>query len=268
LYVNIFQSEVQQHHGMKNPADILRWTIQNNNHSHLLNLTQLPISGVVKEDFQRAMCEAVQRVIYPPTSGVRIQMSLNRTAIPPILNGNLCFLRVQITKENIPPHFIPTIIKSNPALRRLIVVQHITQYGSHYLGNCTKSEIPLLPGQYQARPGGTYFTIPGFELLYDLRRSRYDPKVITQRWRSYRSGRDGGRKAVEELPKLNVFGIQDWNPPVWPTELLERLKIWEDEVRGWMELDPALSGVGVVLNTNREKFGTVEKYWCTCVSDI
>jgi hypothetical protein len=66
-----------------------------------------------------------------------------------------------------------------------------------------------------------------------------------------------------ELPKLNDFSGAS-SIEEWPQGLLDRLKLWEDEIKSWFQMCPRLAMIAVVLNTDQAKFGKVEKYWCSC----
>ena len=52
----------------------------------------------------------------------------------------------------------------------------------------------------------------------------------------------------------------------WDETLLARLDAWEREVKGWFDLCPGLQTIGVILNTDRDKFGNLEEYYCACDS--
>lgn len=212
------------------------------------------------------MIEAIEQVDCLNDNGLHVEIDLHHHPLPDFLiQRKLKWARLQNNRENVPIDHIPSIIRSNPQLRSLIIPLHVQHHGSTYDGNCTRSDVPILPGQNETRNdghrGSQRFTIPGIELKYELRRVR---GVITQKWKSYPSVRRGPPPVSELLPDLNVFGLT--NPPEmeWTPELLKRLHAWEDEIKGWFGLNERLGAIAIIINTDQEKFGRVEKYWCTC----
>jgi hypothetical protein len=252
MYAEIFR---QEHKNSTHPADMIRWTIQANRHGHLIKLTDLPY-----REMKEAMYEAIRQVDCSDGDGLGIEIDLHRTPIPDIVLTNLRYIRIQVNRANLPADYIPTIIQSNPLLVSVIIVQHVFHHGSSYDGNCTHAKVPLLPGQNHFRIDGRrqLFTIPGNELLYRVSRKG---DSLKQQWKSYPCVRDGPPPVAEHLP--DVFARTNGTETVWSESLLERLHAWENEVKGWME-SSRLKSIGFILNTDKDKFGRVEKYWCTC----
>lgn len=232
------------------PEEMLRWVIQTNR-KHLLKLTDIPRNSPMLQ----AMYRAIPMVDCSDGWGFRIQSDFRNTEIPSILLQNLRYLRMQVNRENVDPSKIPTILRANTRLRAIIVAMHISNYSSNYQGNCTYNKIPLLPGH------SPRFTTPPFELVYRVKRNEGG---LTQQWKAYSRGRRGPPPTATELPKLNVFNLQNWKEPIWSDELKTRLSKWEDEVKSWFELCPSVNMVAMILNTDVDKFGRLERYWCTC----
>lgn len=235
--------------------EMLRWVIQNNRRYHLLKLTELS-----PPDMKRAMFEAIRHLNCSDGTGIGMEIDLIYGELPDILKRNLRYLRLQVNALNINANQIPTILQSNPRLASLVVAQHVIHHGGSYDGNCTFNRIPLLPKQDVARHSGQRSTLPGFELKYILRRDS-DTGKISQQWRWYPRVRRGQRLVATELTQLNVFDISEAD---WTDQLRDRLYKWENEVKGWFDMSPRLMSIVKVLNTDRNKFGRLEKYWCTC----
>ena len=282
LYTKIFLHESS--HG-RMPYEMLSRVFQDNR-GHLINLRDIPPfpcpadshDGSGDEPFsvdrlKESLYQAVEAVDYSDGDGLRVEMDLTSERQLPniLLSKKLVYARLLVTRHNIPPQFIPEIIRSNPKLTSLVLAKHVQHRGSTYDGNCTFNKVPLLPQQDQCRTSVNgqdnqgvqqRYTIPAFELLFRLR--RHDDGSITQQWKAYTPLRRGRPAPLAtELPKLNVFGTPN-GVEEWPERLLTRLKAWEDEIKSWFELCPKLTNIAVVLNTDSQKFGKVEKYWCSC----
>lgn len=285
LYVRIYVHEST--HG-RMPHKMLTRVFQDNR-GHLINLRDIPPTTFVTvsnhgsrptdqsvsgDQMKEAIYRAVEEVDYSDGDGLRVEMDLTSEKHLPeiLLSKKLFYARLLVTRNNVPPEYIPQIIKANPSLKSLVVANHVQHRGSTYDGNCTYAKVPLLPGQDQCRSSGNgqdkqgvqqRYTIPGFELLFRLR--RHEDTSITQQWKAYTPLR---RKApaplATELPKLNVFNLQNWVEEEWSEPLITRLNKWEEEIKSWFQLSPRLAMIAVVLNTDHEKFGKVEKYWCSC----
>lgn len=259
MYEEIF---VHEYKNGFSPEKLLRWVIQHNR-GHLLKLTEIP------SDMKEAMYEAIRNLDCSDGEGLRLEVDLTPDEIPKILKQNLRYLRQQVNRQKINPAYIPEILECNPNLRSVIVAVHVVHHGASYDGDCTYNKVPLIPGQDEARKSGgaQRFTIPAFELKYRLVRD-LDTGEIMQTWRSYPRGRRGGpAPTAEQLPKLNVFGRMNWVEQEWSPGLLDRLSRWENEIKGWFDCCPHLKDIGIILNTDSQKFGRVEKYWCTCTEN-
>lgn len=252
LYFEVFCQELNTGYP---PHEMLRWIIQNNR-GHLLKLTDLPSPAM-----RQAMYDAIRQVDCSDGDGLRIEIDLTYGELPDILRRNLRYLRLQVNRQNVSPNHIPEIIRSNPRMTSIIVAKHVVHHGGSYDGNCTHTKVPLIPRQNVARHSGQRSTVPGFELKYRLRR---DENGISQIWRSYPSARRGPPPLKSDLTKLNVFGVSNFVEQEWSEPLLKRLHAWENEIKGWFDLSSKLMSIGIVLNTDQNKFGRVEKYWCTC----
>ena len=249
---------------------LLTWTIQNNRH-HLIILNANNVQPQLKE----AMLSALEDVSFRDGSHLRLQIELVKyMTLPPILlSGNLKYLRILVNRANIDPIYIPAILEANPHLKHLVVVLHVFHCGSSYDGNCTNNKIPLIPGQ----TGG--HTVPAFDMKYNVR--RLDPTspisgseqdtpsmpTLSQKWASYPYSRIE-RKRIENkaltLPELNIFDQPRWQPDNWSPDLLQRVHDFEAEIKGYFTVHPKLSNVSIILNTDPDKFGQVEQYWCCC----
>jgi len=284
LYVKIHVHE--SYHG-RMPHEMLSKVFQDNR-GHLINLRDIPpttfvtvsnhgsspsVESVSGDRLKESLYQAVDAVDYSDGDGLRVEMDLTSERHLPniLLSQKLVYARLLVTRHNVPPRYIPDILRANPKLTSLVVAQHVQHCGSTYDGNCTYNKVPLLPRQDQSRTSingqdkhgvQQRYTVPGFELLFRLR--RHDDGGITKQWKAYTPLRRGPAPVASELPKLNVFGPANWVEEEWPERLMTRLKAWEDEIKSWFQLCPKLSTIAVVLNTDHQKFGKVEKYWCSC----
>jgi hypothetical protein len=255
LFKEIFVQEIRYGNP---PVDMLRWVIQNNRNSNTIQLNELRL-----RDLKVAVHEAIRGVDDSDGGTFAIETDLASGGVPDILKRNLRYLCLLVNRQNIDPHHIPGIIGLNGKLNSLIVAIHVDHHGGSYDGNCTFNRIPLLPNQDVARNSGLRTTIPGIELKYRIRR---DPRTgnISQSWRSYPSGRRGPPPSAAELNHLNVFGSAHFIEQEWSEPLLNRLHRWEDEIKSWLDRNPRLHTITMVINTVHEKFGRLERYWCTC----
>jgi hypothetical protein len=285
LYVKIHVHETS--HG-RMPSEMLSRVFQDNR-GHLINLRDIPpttfvtvsndgssptVESVSGDRLKESLYEAVDAVDYSDGDGLRVEMDLTSERQLPniLLSKKLVYARLLVTRHNVPPQYIPEILRSNPKLTSLVVAKHVQHHGSTYDGNCTYNKVPLLPQQDRCRTSVNgqdkygvqqRYTVPSFELLFRLRRQ--DDGNITKQWKAYTPLRRGRPAPLAtELPKLNVFGLQNPVEEEWPDRLLNRLKAWEDEIKSWFDLCPKLTTIAVVLNTDSQKFGKIEKYWCSC----
>ena len=250
MYYEIYQQSITKGWAAD---DMFRWVIQNNYRWHLLKLTDLKLPSM-----KQALYEAIRRVDCSDGGGLRIEVDLTHGELPDILKRNVEHLRLQIPQKNIHPNRIREILTLNPRLKVLFIAMHIVHHGGSYDGNCTVNKIPLIPKQDVARHSGQRCTIPGFELKYALRRR--DEAPISQIWRWYNHDRRG-RHVAKHLPQLNVFDIAEAD---WTDQLRERYYKWENEIKGWFDLNKRLLSIAIILNTDVNKFGTMEAYWCSC----
>jgi len=239
--------------------DMLHWILKNNP-KHLVKSYNLPSAE------KDALFRAMSHVDYDPEHdcGLRLDADLTPGPLPDILlSGHLQYVRLIVNRTNIDRSHIPNILRANPHLRSLVVAVHIVHHGGTYDGNCTYAKVPLLPGQDVVRRPGSISTIPGVELMFRVRKddpSSMPPKGRKKRLREWRR-LDGGKVvAADRLPELDVRGVRG----CWDEALLTRLDVWEREVKAWFELSPNLATIGVILNTDREKFGNLESYYCAC----
>jgi hypothetical protein len=278
LYAEIYIHESSHGHM---PHEILARVFQDNR-GHLINFRDIPPESFVTDSdktvrgdlLKESLYQAVDAVDFSDGDGLRLEMDLTTERKLPniLLSGKLVYARLLVTQYNISPEYIPLILKANPNLRSVVLAQHIQHHGSSYDGNCTYNKVPLLPKQDRTRTSihapdkcaGPLqrFSIPGFELLYRLRRR--EDGTVTQQWKAYAGGpRTRPVPQATELPKLNDFSGAS-SVEEWPQGLLDRLKLWEDEIKSWFQMCPRLAMIAVVLNTDQAKFGKVEKYWCSC----
>jgi len=253
-----------------NKIPLLTWTIQNNRH-HLIILD----ANTVQPQLKEAMLSALEDVSFRDGSLLRLQIELVKyMTLPPILlSGNLKYLRILVNRANIDPRYIPAILEANPHLKNLVVVLHVFHCGSSYDGNCTNNKIPLIPSQ----TGG--HTVPAFDMKYSVRRldtpssisgSQQDTPsmpTLSQKWASYPYSRIERRRIENKaltLPELNIFDQPRWQPDNWSPDLLQRVHDFEAEIKGYFTVHPKLSNVSIILNTDPDKFGQVEQYWCCC----
>jgi hypothetical protein len=238
--------------------DMLNWVLTNNS-KHQLKSYKLPAAE------RDALFRAIRDVDYAPQhqQGLRLDADLTSGPLPDVLlSGKLQFLRLIVNRTNIDRNHIPNILRANPHLRSLVVAKHLVHHGGTYDGNCTYAKVPLLPGQDVVRRIGSISTIPGVELMFRLRRNQSPTSNTKTRLREWRR-LDGGKSVAvaDRLPDLAVRAV---SPGAWDEALLARLDTWEREVKGWFDLCPNLGTIGVILNTDRDKFGNLESYYCAC----
>jgi hypothetical protein len=240
------------------PVDMLRWVIQHNRNFNIIQLNEFR-----SKELKTAVNEAMLQVDDSDGGTFAIETDLTPGGVPDILKRNLRYICLVVNRQNIDPHHIPDIIESNSKLASIIVAIHVKHHGGSHDGNCTVNKIPLLPNQDVARNSGFRSTIPGIELKYRVQR---DPRTgrVSQLWRSYPSVRRGPPPSSAELNHLNVFGSANFVEQEWSETLLNRLHKWEDEIKSWLGRNPKLRTITVVINTVHEKFGRLERYWCTC----
>lgn len=229
---------------------ILHWLIQNNQ-THLLRFTDFPPNSPMYE----AMCEAVARVRRTNKFGLRIQIALTFKGIHDILRQDkISHLRLVITLQNLPGHWVPNIIKSNCQLRSLIVVLHEVQNESGFHGNCTYNPVPLIPGQDVRRNSQIYTTRP-YQLVF-----RVDRKTTRLRkcWKFLSTTRTPAPSAAS-LMKLDM----DWPSHSWDQAARNRYIAWENEIIGWLDLSNELDTITVVLNKDPQIFGRWQESWHT-----
>jgi len=240
--------------------DLLRWVLQNN-HKHLIKSYKLPPAE------KELLFRAIQDVGYSPETdgnGLKLDADLTPGPLPEVLlSGKLRYVRLIVNKTNVDRNHIPNILRANPYLQSLVVVKHLDHHGRSYDGNCTHAKVPLLPGQDVVRQLGSQYTIPGVELMFRVRREEENKPAKKTRLREWRRLNGGKSVAAEHLPDLDMRGI---TREAWNESLLARLDAWEREVKGWFELSPRLRTIGVILNTDRDKFGNLEEYYCACDS--
>jgi hypothetical protein len=253
LYSSVWR---QQHQYQRDPVELLGWLMRNNR-GHLLKLTDHKYGSEIYKDMYRAI-RTLDHSDDARLRWSRIEDNLPNNASAPIFTVDyIRYLRLQVNRENIEPQRLEQILRTNKGLQSLVVAMHISDYNSRsYKGKCTYNQIPLLPGLSER------YTMPAFEIVYHV--SRDVEMGFVQRWRAHaRSRRDPSAEA-SKLPELNIFNTPNWTPPEWTPELLTRLEKWETEVKGWFDICPRLKRVAFVLNTNYDKFGSIERYWCTC----
>jgi hypothetical protein len=254
MYHEVYRQEVAMGYA---PDKMLGWLIQNNCKWHLLKLTDLP-----SKDMIHAMHDGIRHVKGSEHQLLRMEIDLNHGPLPDfLLTGNLEYLRLQVNAQNIDPRRIQQIVSANPKLRKLIVGQHVVHHGGSYDGNCTFNKVPLIPKQDVARHSGNRSTLPGFELKFLVTRDTDFPHKIGKLWRWYHARGRGRNRSARDLFDLNVFDIP---ASEWTEALLGRLQKWENEIKGWLDLCPKLESIVIVLNTDQNKFGRMETYWCTC----
>jgi hypothetical protein len=241
--------------------DLLRWVLQNN-HKHLIKSYKLPPAE------KELLFRAIEDVEYSPETsdkGLKLDADLAPGSLPEVLlSGKLRYVRLIVNKTNVDRNHIPSILRANPYLQSLVVVKHLDHHGRSYDGNCTYAKVPLLPGQDVVRQLGSQFTIPGVELMFRVRREQeLNNPTKKPRLREWRRLNGGKSVAAEHLPDLDMRGI---TREAWNESLLARLDAWEGEVKGWFDLSPRLKTIGVILNTDRDKFGNLEEYYCACDS--
>ena len=240
--------------------DMLKWVLQNNPQHHV---KAYKLDPAEKETLFRAICDA-EYSPERPNSGLKLDADLVPGPLPEVLvSGKLRYVRLIVNKTNIERDHIPNILRANPYLQSMVVAKHLVHRGGSYDGNCTYAKVPLLPGQDVVRGLGRIHTIPGVELMFRLRRKQ-DHSSKRTRLREWRR-LDGGKSVsvAEYLPDLEIRGVTRGS---WDEALLSRLDAWEREVRGWFDLNPSLQTIGVILNTDRDKFGNLESYYCACDS--
>ena len=207
------------------------------------------------------MYDAVGRVHRADGLGLRLQIELTRNEIPDILlQGQISYLRLLITQENIDGGWIPKIIKANPRLRALLIAIHVSHHGSTSNGNCAFNKIPIIPGLH-AKRNSQLHTYPPYELVYSVKDK--DKASVKQSWAAYTRSRRGPTDTAEKLDGVNVFENPNWPPQEWDEASLARCTSWEDEVKGWCALSEGLDLIKVALNMDTQKFGRFEPYWCT-----
>src|SRR5277367_4605850 len=238
--------------------ELLRWVLQNN-HKHLIKSYKLPPAE------KELLFRAINDVKYSPDTdgeGLKLDADLTSGPLPDVLlSGKLRYVRLIVNKTNVDRNHIPNILRANPYLQSMIVVKHLDHHGRSYDGNCTYAKVPLLPGQDVVRQLGSQYTIPGVELMFRVRRNQQTNSSKKPRLREWRRLNGGKSTAAEHLPDLDMPGN---TRGAWDETLLARLDAWEREVKGWFELSPGLRTIGVILNTDREKFGNLEEYYCAC----
>jgi len=254
LYVEIIN---QQTLLRQSPVEMLKWVMRDNPH-HLVKLNN---SSARKNAI---LCNAI-RETESPRGGRRLEIGLNRDPLQDIIfKGDISYLRCVINRENVPANYIPDIICANPSLTAPLIVLHVQHDGPLSEGSCTTARLPLLPGQNEVRNFGQRIqrvTTPGVEMSFLV--SKDDKGVVEKKWTAYPAVRRGKYPSAEQLYDLNVFGGP--NPRMhWTTEKLERLRLWEEEVTSWLHLKDGVKKIKVVINTDSEKFGRFETYWCKC----
>jgi hypothetical protein len=238
---------------------MFEWLFQTNHHK-LIKTTEL--DGRTTEK----MLEALEKVDASDGDGLGIEIYLTRKPLPGFISPNVTHLRLLNDRQNIPAGTIPKIIARNPHLVELGVAVHVEHHGSSSYGTVTAAKVPVVPRQNAFRNSGdrragSLTTIPGFSIRLTL--TRDERNAIKQQWRSDMFTQRCQRTTAKELPDLNIFNEAGWVPEEWTEDLLTRTRQWQDEVRGWLALNPALKKVYVILNTDRQTFGTFENK-CPC----
>ena len=255
LYDTIFREESARG---ESPEKMFEWLLQPNRHK-LIKTTEL-YSGTT-----RTMLEALAKVDTSDEDGLPVEIPLTRHPLPRFITPNVTHLRFLNDRENIPSKTLPYIISSNPRLEELGIAVHVEHFGSSYDGSITAAKVPLIPGQNGIRTSGlrvgALTTVPAFSIRFTVQKDKEGR--IKQHWRS-EMVQHGQKPAAKELRDLNIFNVQDWVPKVWTEELLARTRKWEEEIRGWLALNPSLKKVYVVLNTDRQRYGTfTDRCLCT-----